>query len=592
VISAAGTQSSVVVTGQASPVNQIGFPTGALAGIGSTALIPMVIDLQAGQQLESLQFRVEINPTSPTTPPVSGISLLPISTNDFLNLVGPSTGNVPVNYQSFAYTTTSNNGQGLVISAAGNATGLLVQNFAAALLLEIPIPATAVAGQTYSLSVLYPSGTSDGAQSEITLVPMANETLTVSNVQYFAGDSSPSGGYDAGQFGNGILDNSDVNNALMASVGVRVPFPFSDAYNAMDVYPETSTGEIGDGFITFLDWQHILFRSLGLETNNWIRFWSAGGVLSHQQVAWFPGGQPVPIGSPSPAIAISPTRTSITLPGTAWFREATMSAGTIVNLVPGATASIPVYVNVMPGYNLAGLQFRAMLWPEGGAPEAAPLQFTTAAGLPAPGIYAGASSNEIVCAWSLFDPFNPPLQGSNYLGNLTFQVPPTADKGQSYALHFTGVDGAPDLNTQYQLESVPGSAWVASTALAPPQITSDEWKIFYFGSLTNALAADTAAPLGNGIPNWEAYLAGTNPTNAASLFQFSGAGLSPGTQQSIHLSWQTAQDKYYVLETSPAIGQTNWTPVSTNLGDGNVFQISITNQFDGARFYRIQILQP
>ena len=137
-----------------------------------------------------------------------------------------------------------------------------------------------------------------------------------------------------------------------------------------------------------------------------------------------------------------------------------------------------------------------------------------------------------------------------------------------------------------------GAAWVASPALAPPQITSDEWKIFYFGSLTNEAGADAAVPLGNGIPNWEAYLAGTNPTNAASRFQFSGAGLAPSTPQNINLSWPTAPGKYYVLETSPAIGQPNWTPVSTNLGDGNAFQTSVTNQLDSARFYRIQILQP
>jgi Chitobiase/beta-hexosaminidase C-terminal domain len=593
IMAATATQNSVVVTGQTSPVNQIGFPTSAVAGIGSTAIIPLVINLQAGQQLESLQFRVEVNPTSPTTPAVSAITLLPISTNSFLNLVGPSAGNAPVNFQSFAYTTTSNNGQGLVISAAGSGTGLLVQNFAAALLLEIPVPSTALPGQGYALSVVYPSGTSDGAQSEVNLVSMANETLTVSNVQYFAGDSSPSSGYDAGQFGNGALDNTDVNNALMASVGIRVPFPFSDAYNAMDVYPETPTGEIGDGFITFLDWQHILFRSLGLETNNWVRFWAVGGVLSHEQVAWVPGGQPIPIGLPSPANAIngSPRPASVAV-SSAWFRQATMSAGNISNLVPGATVSIPVSVNVLPGYSLSGLQFRAMLWPEGGAPTAAPLQFTAAAGLPAPGIYAGASSNEIVCAWSLFDPFNSPLQGSNYLGNITFQVPPTAGQGQSYSLHFTGVDGAPNLNTEYQLQSVPGSAWVASAALSPPQVTSDEWKLFYFGSLTNALAADSATPLTNGIPNWQSYLAGTNPTNAASVFQFNGAGITPGGPKGISLSWQTALDKYYVLETSSAIGATNWTPVSTNLGDGNPFSISITNQLDGARFYRIQILQP
>ena len=102
---------------------------------------------------------------------------------------------------------------------------------------------------------------------------MPIHTLTVSNVIYFAGDSSPSGGYEAGEFGDGTLNNSDVNNALLASLGIRVPFTFTDAYNEMDVFPETPA-EIGDGFITFLDWQHILLRSLGVETNNWVRFWT------------------------------------------------------------------------------------------------------------------------------------------------------------------------------------------------------------------------------------------------------------------------------------------------------------------------------
>jgi hypothetical protein len=138
---------------------------------------------------------------------------------------------------------------------------------------------------------------------------------------------------------------------------------------------------------------------------------------------------------------------------------------------------------------------------------------------------------------------------------------------------------------------VPGSAWVASAALTPPQITSDEWRLYYFGSITNPLAADNADPTGDGVPNWEAYLAGTNPTNALSRFQFSNFGLAPGGPENINLGWQTVPGKYYVLETTPALGQP-WTPVNTNLGDGNSFQYVITNHPDSPSFYRIQILQP
>jgi hypothetical protein len=39
----------------------------------------------------------------------------------------------------------------------------------------------------------------------------------------------------------------------------------------------------------------------------------------------------------------------------------------------------------------------------------------------------------------------------------------------------------------------------------------DWWQIQYFGSITNPLAAPTAAPAGDGVPNWLKYYSGLNP---------------------------------------------------------------------------------
>ncbi len=608
-LAASGTNLSVVTNGVSSPVNQIGIPFPRFAGSGATAVIPVVVDLQSNTSLASLQFDLEIIPATAGTPPIAGVTLLPVSTNDFLQLAGPAPGNAPVTYETFPYSPGSN-GLGLAVLASTGTSGLNVHNFAVLTLLKVPIPLNAVPGQSYTLNVRFPSGTSDGSQENVTLATLPMQTLTISNYQYFVGDSSPSTGYEAGEFGDGTLNNSDVNNALFASLGIRVPFTFTDAYNAMDVYPETST-EIGDGFITFLDWQHLLLRSLGVETNNWVRFWTNGGFLSHERIAWAPGetvtngispefslavkealagnmavSQNLAEGSATPALATSP-------PGQVWLRQAAICAGTISQLVPGNSYSIPVSINVLPGCSLAGLQFRATLVPNGSAPTPGQIQFNPAAGLPPP--YAstnGLSPNDIIYAWSLLQPFNPPLLGSNALGSISFQVPPGAQTGQSYSLHFSGVDGAPDLNTLYQLESVPGTAWVNSAALAPAQISSDEWRIYFFGSLTNALALDNADPDGDGMPNWQEYLAGTNPTNALSALQFSGAGLAAGGGPNINLGWLTAPGKTYVLQSSPTAGGNNWTPVNTNLGDGNAFQIVLTNQPGNARFYRIQLQQP
>jgi hypothetical protein len=590
-LAASGTNVSVVTNGVSSPANQIGFPYAQLAGSGSTAVLPLVVNLQSNTTLASLQFDVEIIPTTGATPPISSVTLLPITTNDFLPLAGPAPGNLPVSYLTFSYSPGSN-GLGLAILASALDSGLKVHGFAAVTLLKVPIPTNAVEGQSYTLNVRFPSGTSDGSQASVPLAPMAAQTLTISNYQYFEGDSSPSTGYEAGEFGSGSLNNSDVNNALMASVGIRVPFAFTDAYSAMDVYPETSN-EIGDGFITYLDWQHILLRSLGVETNNWVRFWTNGGVLSHKPIAWAPG-QTITNGiSPDQLSLATPGSKAVAIPqpGVVWLRQASLHAGTIAGLVPGNTCSIPISVNVLPGYSLSGLQFRAILAPNGNAPAPGQIQFSAAPGLPAP--YAsspGLAPNDIIYAWSLFAPFTPALQGSNALGSISFQVPTAAQDGQSYTLRFLGEDGSPDLDTLYQLESVPGTAWVGP-ALAPPQITSDEWRMFFFGSLTNAQAQDDADPDGDGMPNWQEYLAGTNPTNALSALQFLGASLVPGGAQNINLSWLTAPGRRYVLESSPAPGGNNWTPVNTNLGDGSVFQVFLTNHPGNARFYRI-LIQP
>jgi hypothetical protein len=594
-ISFNGTNTSAVAAGQSSPVNQIGFPAGKLAGIGSTAVIPLVVNLRSNQVLKSVQFRVEVTPIAPNAKPVSSLTVLPISTNDFVPLIGPAPGNAPVNYITFPDPAAPANGQGLAVLATGNNSGFVVQNFAVAMLLAVQIPNNAVSGDTYQLSVLDPSGTSDGAENDVSLVAITNRTLTVSNVIYFVGDSSPSGGYEAGVFGDGKLNNSDVNNALLASVGIHVPFTFTDAFNAMDVYPETA-GSPGKGFITYLDAQIILFRSLGLDANNFVRFWSTGGVLLDAPYSWTPGGTNVPVGTApsllSLASASSETKAAVTLPpGQVWLRQAAISGGTVTNVPANSTASIPVRVKVLPGFSLAGLQFRAIVLPNGGAPAPGRIQFSPAAGIPVPSEYNGLSANETVCVWSLLDPFSPPLEGSNLLGSISFQVPPTAIAGDSYTLRFLAVGGAPDLATLYQLESVPGSAWVKSGALVPPQITSDEWRTNFFGSLTNPLAADNADADGDGVPNWQKYLAGTNPTNALSELQFLPAGPASGRPPNLHLNWLTAPGRSYVLESTPALGGSNWTAVNTNLGDGNLFQIALPARPGNARFYRIR-LQP
>jgi hypothetical protein len=280
-------------------------------------------------------------------------------------------------------------------------------------------------------------------------------------------------------------------------------------------------------------------------------------------------------------------------PGLVWFCPASVGAGTVTNLYPGQTCYLPVYANVLPGYSLSGFQFRAIVSPNGNAPPVGQVSYNpggAVGGNASLMTFAGLSENDILNAWPL-NAFTPPLQNSNYIGTISFQIPSTAQAGQSYAVHFSHVDGAPDATTDYAMESFPGYAWVLSTALQPVSISSDEWKAHFFGSPTNSAAGDDVDADGDGAPNWQEYLAGTDPTNPQSVLAFGSVGVSTNGLGGVALNWLTAPGKTYVLESAPALGGQNWTAISTNAGDGYSYQFIQTKPNQGAAFYRI-VLQP
>jgi sugar lactone lactonase YvrE len=580
-----GTNSSAVVAGQPVPAATIGVPLdynpSLQAGIGSTVVIPVVCNLATNQQIESYQFRVEIAPlNNPNTPVILPLSITP--TNDFVPLVtAAQTGLIASNTIS-PYTLGATNG--LTIFAVGSGTHILFHSYAVIALLEVQIPYTANEGDLYSLNVLYPSATADAYDTPVTLTGMPQATIVVTNIPYTVGDSaSPAGAwYNAGTFGNTNLDNSDVNQAFYAASGLRVPYAFSDVYNAMDAYPADAAGFVGgDGQIRFLDWVTILQRSLRLDPGNWAREWSEGGLLTNYSATLV---TPHALRAPA-AKVVTPVTNSWP-----WYRQVLLGAESVGNVSPNSTVYVPVYAKLADGSSLSGLQFRAQVAPLGAAPALATApQLALGGGVASPMIAQSLKAGETAFGWNLGS-FDYSSSSSNFLGWITFIVPTNALPGQSYQVSLLNADGAPNATNQYDFET--RSATVTVNASAPPAtICSDEWKIHFFGSTTNPAAADNADPDGDGVPNWMEFLAGTDPTSALSKLKLASGGLiSVKAQSQMQLNWLTSPGRAYALQWSSSLASSNWQTLSTVSGNGTVTNCADANPAGAARYYRLTVL--
>ena len=571
-----GTNASVTVSGQPATANDIGVPTDINGGSGATVLVPVVVNLQPNQTLKSIQFRVEVRPDGGSAPPISDqFRALSLTTNDFVFVAGPGAADTTVHFTAAPYS--FGNTRGLVITAIEVDSKFSVNRFAVVALLAVPIPPTANVGDRYSIEVIAPSGTSDGRQASVPLAPMTARAIQVANIPYLVGDSSPARWYNAGDFGDGLLNNDDVNTAFFASLGIRVPPSFTDVFDAMDAYPDDGPGAVGgDGQIRFLDWQRVLQRSLGLDPNNWVRSWAPGGVRVSQRLG---GGTVAAFPQPPPPA-----------PANDWVRQALLSAGTVEQVAASHDALVPVSVKVGAGYSLAGLNFRATVTPVAGAPAIVEqVSFSPAPGIPDPVQGLGPDVNGVLCGWPLVPApsFKPSLQGTVLLGYIRVPVPATAVRGHAYRVSFSNADGSPDINTQYDFETLSGYIWVSGLAQAASDVIPGEWTAHYFASADDATAGINADPDGDRVSNLREYLEGTNPLDARSVLSLA----ADDTAQGVVLRWLTAPGKLYALDGASDIGNPHWqTLASALIGDGLMREFLDTDESPLTRFYRLRVM--
>ncbi len=576
----------------------IGFNQDFVGGPGSTLVLPVSVNISTNQVLRSLQFRVEMEPVEPATPPASAnFRPLTRSTNDFIRVPVPSeTGTNFFNYVNYR-PEANPAGAGLAIAFIGTNSSLRVSRSPeVVVMLAAPIPNEAQEGDTYRLKVLDPSGTLDGEQTPAPIQAAEDRLVTVKSLPYMVGDTAVADWYNAGTFGSGDLNNNDVNNVMKASLGIQAPYAFSDLFDALDSFPEDQPGiPGGDGQIRFLDVQLTLLRSIGLRNERYYRFRGAGGALNAVT------GSTIDFLSTSGQANFGATEGS----GGSQASGDNFLADARLKLEPSETSSgkdrlvFDLVVETEGSTTLSGLQFRMSLEPGNMDTPIldTPVSFQLATGVPEPVRVDGTQMNELACWWNL-SAFIPEIQGRRVLGTVTAELPVDLPENAFYRVEFHRFDG--DNNSALEGNGVWNALQMETRSSRvelegdgdewnwTEEIPSGEWAMHFFGTSfeIDPRAKSDSDPDQDGMANWSEYLAGTSPVDAGSALKiFSIEITESGLTE---LNWNCVRGRRYYVERRVIQPESGWLRVADGLqGDGGSIRWTDPNRDNHSAVYRL-----
>jgi hypothetical protein len=256
---------------------------------------------------------------------------------------------------------------------------------------------------------------------------------------------------------------------------------------------------------------------------------------------------------------------------------------------PGQTVTVPITATVYGNYPARAVMFNVAVNPLDGSPAlTSPLQFVqTATALGSPASFSlGANGNNYSLVW--LNVTNAGITGTTVIGNLSFTIPATATANSAYDVNFTHASASPN-----GFISLPRTIYTGLITLSSRTTSSyndgipDAWRLRWFGSIYNVLSVSNACASGDGVDNWQKYIAGVDPTIPNDFPQLlPKAPVPSGSTSAIH--WPTVNQVQYVIERSYNL-YGGWTPVSTNTGTGTDMEFDDSTA-GGARFYRVQIL--
>jgi hypothetical protein len=305
------------------------------------------------------------------------------------------------------------------------------------------IPPTAAPGQTYQVQIGRPSATSDGIGAPGSDVYVATpiggslsngamnsvKIVTAGQLKYVAGDCAPFRWFNAGDFGNTNLDNSDVEQVFQSAVySLNYPPPHSDFYDSMD-----SCGTLGvptangywvpgstisdpatlnllfDGNDTLINSMafgnipqmpldvcdvYVTFRRSLDPSLTWFhRFWT-NGILAAEPIS-----QPKSLSLSQAKSSDSPLQPKLTMsfmtnPPSVNFAAADFAASA------GQTLQIPITAKIFGGYPLRVLMLNLTVQPLDGSPAlTSPVQFTPNSALGTPAMTSSTGNGNYAATW-------------------------------------------------------------------------------------------------------------------------------------------------------------------------------------------------
>jgi hypothetical protein len=490
------------------------------------------------------------------------------------------------------------------------------------------VPTNTLPGQTYQIQIGRPSATSDGVGAPGSLIYIATPTngslvggslnsikvVTAGQRKYLVGDAYPFRWFNAGDFGNTNLENADVEQVFQSAIyGYNYPLPGSDFADSMDscgAFGVTnsgkgyltkaatlSTGQVnalfngndttinqiafGDGNLDVADVYVTYRRSLDPSLTWYRRFWT-NGVLAAETV---PNIYTPNIVSKVASKAVSKVVTS---GNTNTIQPKIDFAATDIQGSAGQTIQVPITATILGSYPLRVLMLNLTVEPLDGSPAlTTAVSFTPNSILGTPTLTDSDGNGNYAAAW-----LNSAITGltSNAnIGTLTVTIPANATSSSAYAVHFDHASASPNGLASFPKETLTGLVLLSSrTNSSYGDGIPDSWRLRWFGTTNNLLSVSNACPSGDGINNYQKFVAGVDPSTAGDFPSVnSQAPVPSGFTSSIH--WQTQPGIQYVIERSSSLFSGTWTAIATNTGTGG--DMEFDDNYGGAvKFYRVRIL--